>query len=333
MRKIMDKQTAKTYDKIVSLLERLKEEKKNFLNLKIEEPDAKEAIEQDLNNHSNLPVGHLLKLAFNNKFTLDERQVKEICNGTEDEVAAMLFGGDVAIDLLKQRFQKLSISELQRFLNEILPKFISDYKILIFKDKNSLNDSMGAEDEKTQHRIKQIAESEINVKTDQKKRRVEAYNQNIRGNYWAKNIQPLINKIDIEVVPLRYSVEFYSSYVLGHTTALWEALESNRPEDLDPIIHEFRKLKKIVEVLPSKKQAETEQNVPINVRIENVQAKNLQIGTNASVYEQTVIGEKKKGIIRKLLGIIGAIVAFFAAVLTILHLLGWLEAIKSIWSK
>lgn len=337
LQKMIDEQTLKAYDKIISLLEQLQEEKKNFRNLKIEDPVVKEALDQDVNNHNKLPFDCLLKLAFNDKFTLKEEQIKEICNGPEDEVAARLFGGDAAIDLLKQRFEKQSISELQRFLNEDLPKFISDNKILVLKDKSEIEEGIRAETGTPLYRIKQLAESELNEKIEHKNRKVEAHNQNIRDDYWANNIKPLINKIDIAITPMRISGELYLSYELGHTMALWKAIESNRPEDLDHIIHEFRKLKRIVEVLPPKKQAEAEQkDTPttiININKLGVlgdiqQVETLQTGDNASAHKQVVGEEKKKGILRRIPYWIYLLVSFLAALLAILHYVGWLAPNK-----
>jgi hypothetical protein len=81
------------------------------------------------------------------------------------------------------------------------------------------------------------------------------------------------------------------------------------------------------------------QNAPINVHMENVQAKNLQIGHDASIQEQQITEKKEKNIVGKILKIIGAIVGFLAALFTCLsYLLGWLEPIKAfirhiLWPK
>jgi hypothetical protein len=58
----------------------------------------------------------------------------------------------------------------------------------------------------------------------------------------------------------------------------------------------------------------------------NVQAEIVQTGDYSSIHEQMITGEKKRGIFIRLLKIIGAI----AALLTILHYLGWLEPIKAL---
>jgi hypothetical protein len=64
----------------------------------------------------------------------------------------------------------------------------------------------------------------------------------------------------------------------------------------------------------------------------DVQAENVQTGYHASIYKQRKV--EKKGIVKKLLRIVG----FLAAMLTILHYFGWLGAIKAfiykiVWSK
>jgi hypothetical protein len=58
----------------------------------------------------------------------------------------------------------------------------------------------------------------------------------------------------------------------------------------------------------------------------NVQAESVQTGDYSSIHKQTITGENNKSIIWKILKIIGAI----AALLTILHYLGWLEPIKAL---
>jgi len=64
----------------------------------------------------------------------------------------------------------------------------------------------------------------------------------------------------------------------------------------------------------------------------DVQAGNLQIAQDASIHEQSVIKEKKKGILRRLLKIIGAIVVgiIVTVVTDILGDFGWIERIKTI---
>lgn len=73
-------------------------------------------------------------------------------------------------------------------------------------------------------------------------------------------------------------------------------------------------------------------NVNVNI-FEGVQAGTIQMGNYASIHKHPITAAKKKGIIGKLLKIIGAIVAFFAALLTILHLLGWIEPTKEFIAK
>jgi hypothetical protein len=58
----------------------------------------------------------------------------------------------------------------------------------------------------------------------------------------------------------------------------------------------------------------------------DVRAESVQTGDNSSIHKQMITGEKNKSIIWKILKIIGAI----AALLTILHYLGWLEPIKAL---
>ena len=59
----------------------------------------------------------------------------------------------------------------------------------------------------------------------------------------------------------------------------------------------------------------------------NVQAESVQTGDNSSIHKQTIITEKKKGIIGKILRIIGAV----AALLTIVYYLWWLWT--TFWHK
>jgi hypothetical protein len=62
------------------------------------------------------------------------------------------------------------------------------------------------------------------------------------------------------------------------------------------------------------------------------------VGDNTHISKHEKTAEKKKGIILRILKIIGAVIAFVAGLLTTLHLLGWLEPIKEfivkiIWPK
>jgi predicted nucleotidyltransferase len=83
-----------------------------------------------------------------------------------------------------------------------------------------------------------------------------------------------------------------------------------------------------------KSEPETGLQPNVNVNIYgDVQAGNLQIAHDASIHEQPIAKEKKKGSIKKLLKIIVAIPTFIAAVLAILHYLGLLEPIKTFISK
>ncbi len=59
----------------------------------------------------------------------------------------------------------------------------------------------------------------------------------------------------------------------------------------------------------------------------DVRAENVQTGDHASIYKQRKV--EKKGIVKKLLRIVG----FLAALLTILHYFGWLGAIKALFTK
>jgi uncharacterized membrane protein YraQ (UPF0718 family) len=86
-----------------------------------------------------------------------------------------------------------------------------------------------------------------------------------------------------------------------------------------------------------KKPAETEQKAAINVHISgDVKAEKIQIGHDATIQEQTITEEKKKGIIWKVLKvivkIIGAIVIgiIVAVVINILGDFGWIGKIKII---
>lgn len=98
--------------------------------------------------------------------------------------------------------------------------------------------------------------------------------------------------------------------------------------------------------LVSTKTEKTKQNVSpaINIQNSNVilgdvhHPEHLQMGDDARIGKHEKTEEKKKGIILRILKIIGAITAFIAGLLTILHLLGWLEPIKEfvvgmIWYK
>jgi hypothetical protein len=101
-----------------------------------------------------------------------------------------------------------------------------------------------------------------------------------------------------------------------------------------------RRIKELQADLASTKPAEKEQKAPINVHMENVQAKNLQIGHDASIHEQQITEEKKKGIFIRLLKVIGAIVVavIAAIVVDIFADFGWLQSIKAfiyniLWPK
>jgi hypothetical protein len=80
--------------------------------------------------------------------------------------------------------------------------------------------------------------------------------------------------------------------------------------------------------------AKKEEKGSVNVNIfGDVQAGNLQIAQDASIHEQSVIKEKKKGILRKTPRWIYYILGTLAALLTILHLLGWLEPIRRLFTR
>lgn len=74
-----------------------------------------------------------------------------------------------------------------------------------------------------------------------------------------------------------------------------------------------------------------------NINIQNfqgilgdVQTENVQTGDYTSICKHDGIEKKKKGIIKKLFGIIAAVVIFLAALLTCLYYLGWLEPFKEL---
>ena len=72
----------------------------------------------------------------------------------------------------------------------------------------------------------------------------------------------------------------------------------------------------------------------ININIfRNVQTGNLQIVQGASFQQNVEPNEKNKGILKRILYWIYIFTLFFAALLTCLHLLGWLEPIKAFISK
>lgn len=69
-----------------------------------------------------------------------------------------------------------------------------------------------------------------------------------------------------------------------------------------------------------------------NINIQNfqgilgdVQAENVQTGDHAGINKHDETEKEKKGIVKKLFGIIAAVVIFLAALLTCLYYLGWLE--------
>lgn len=77
-----------------------------------------------------------------------------------------------------------------------------------------------------------------------------------------------------------------------------------------------------------------------NIKIQNfqgilgdVQAENVQTGDYAGINKHDGTEKEKKGIIKKLFGIIVAVVAFLAALLGIFNHLGWLEPIKEFISR
>ena len=68
----------------------------------------------------------------------------------------------------------------------------------------------------------------------------------------------------------------------------------------------------------------------LNVNIfGNVQAGNLQIVQGASFQQNVEPNEKNKEIFKRILYWIYNLILFLAALLTCLHLLGWLELIKA----
>lgn len=89
----------------------------------------------------------------------------------------------------------------------------------------------------------------------------------------------------------------------------------------------------------TKKKPEAEQNSSINIQnfqgvLGNIQAENVQTG-NHSVANKYIESEKKKSVLRKLLGIIGAIILAIIAtiVVDVLGHFGLLEGIYSIFSS
>ncbi len=122
--------------------------------------------------------------------------------------------------------------------------------------------------------------------------------------------------------------------------------ELNFNEIIAAVIHEnhtkVESVKKALEeyeiIMPKKTTQDAtdakERKGNVNVNIYgDAQAKNLQIANDASIHEQPIAEEKKKGSIKKLLKIIATIIAFIAALLTSLYHLGWLEPIKAFIDK
>lgn len=66
----------------------------------------------------------------------------------------------------------------------------------------------------------------------------------------------------------------------------------------------------------------------LNIEIGEIQAENVQIGYG-SVHKQVQTEKKNKGVVKKSLKVIVTIIGFLAALLTIFHLLGWLEPIRA----
>jgi len=130
-----------------------------------------------------------------------------------------------------------------------------------------------------------------------------------------------------------------------------DAIESISDEDIYSTnkIHYFEVMSRLQQAistvkadLEGKESEETEQkttvakkekgNVNVNI-FGDVQAGKLQIAQDASIHEQSVIKEKKKGILGRIPRWIYYILGTLAALLTILHLLGWLEPIRHLFTR
>jgi hypothetical protein len=59
---------------------------------------------------------------------------------------------------------------------------------------------------------------------------------------WEKNIKPLIDNIEIDLAP--YQPYLLTSYELGHTGITNQSLYADDPKTLDPVVLEFKKLKR-----------------------------------------------------------------------------------------
>jgi hypothetical protein len=130
--------------------------------------------------------------------------------------------------LIQKRLINLSVEALKKLLNKKIPEM---------RGKIPLREEVGVDGEifppeyETLDTISKDTEAELQRKIeDAKKAR------------WEKNIKPLIDNIEIDLAP--YQPYLLTSYKLGHTGIINQSLYADDPKTLDPVVLEFKKLKR-----------------------------------------------------------------------------------------
>jgi hypothetical protein len=212
-----------------------------------EKPDNRTA------NEKMLSAEELLRLAVEGApKEMSENEIHRIVEEMPgEETAARLFGDDSAAELLNERMKNMSTGELQQFLNEILPKFLSDPKIPIQKAQTKLNESILTDGGKRIYCIMDSAKSELHRRANMAKWRTMLSEHNCKKEYWAINIAPLVEDLKIELAP--YMMYFLA--LLEIFRLLWHenpieiipAIESEDPKELGRVIFAFRAIKRLEE--------------------------------------------------------------------------------------
>ena len=69
----------------------------------------------------------------------------------------------------------------------------------------------------------------------------------LKADFWSKNIKPLIDEIDIELSPLWPYLSLYGADELRSKNKVGRVIKTSEPDELNWVIHEFKKVKKIRE--------------------------------------------------------------------------------------
>lgn len=217
--------------------------------------------------------------------------------------------------LLEKKLRQSSVVELQRWLNEVIPKLIADSKILSTKKRqlHQIENSVIRElerKEKCKNGTAKIIET-IN--------RADLVRRQRKGD-WPKDIKQLMNEIEKLLSPyLDYLEEKGTSWKWEQTTIEY-LIKVGIPSKLDEVTQELEKIKYKMEVESQQSSPEKPTKTEKKVRSSFKKI----IGWIVEVF----IALALLVICLCFFGVVTGIFVF-AAMLTIFHLLGWLEPIRA----